>query len=86
MKYGKVKGALVLFTDEDSVAATQVAGVSGTSQVGHQLQVISVTVHKARHRYDLRERQRERSTSHTSSGRGGQGRGHLGDGFNPLPP
>lgn len=37
------------FTDEDSVTATQISGVSGTSQVGHQLQVIPVSVHKTCH-------------------------------------
>lgn len=37
------------FTDEDCVTATQISSVSGTSQVGHQLQVISVSIHKTCH-------------------------------------
>lgn len=43
----------LLFTDQDSVAATQISSVSGTGQVGHQLQVIPVSIHKSCHWYNL---------------------------------
>lgn len=38
----------LLFTDENCVAPAQVSSVSSASQVGHQLQVVSVFVHKPR--------------------------------------
>lgn len=51
----KIKHSL-LFTDEDGVAAAQVARVLGTCQVSHQLEVVSVTVDKSSHRNNLREK------------------------------
>ena len=43
----------LLSADEDCVAAAQVARVLGPRQVGHQLQVVSVTVDKPSHGDDL---------------------------------
>lgn len=47
--YSTTLSPFLLFTDKDCVTATQISSVSGTSQIGHQLQVISVSIHKTRH-------------------------------------
>lgn len=58
-------GSNSLFTDEDSVAPAQVSSVAGASQVGHQLQVVSVFIHKPCDWNDLRRTQgyKEEATS-----------------------
>ena len=51
---------VLLFADEHGVTATEVASISRSRQVGHQLQVVPVGVHKPRDGDDLRGGERER--------------------------
>lgn len=52
-KVTNVREKSLLFADEHSVAPAQVTSVPGSGQVGHELQIVSIRVHKARHRDDL---------------------------------